>query len=47
MDFKAYVIDKLTDISGLSRDVIAGAVETPPEQKLGDLAFPASFWPEA
>ena len=40
MDFKAYVIDKLTDISGLDRDVIAGAVETPPEQKLGDLAFP-------
>lgn len=40
MDFKAYVIDKLTEISGLERAVIANAVETPPEQKLGDLAFP-------
>lgn len=40
MDFKEYTIDKITSITGLSRDTISGAVETPPEQKLGDLAFP-------
>lgn len=40
MDFREYTIDKITEISGLDREVISGAVETPPEQKLGDLAFP-------
>lgn len=40
MNFKEYVIDKLTEVTGLEREVISGAVETPPEEKLGDLAFP-------
>ncbi len=40
MDFREYTIDKITEISGLDREIVSGAVETPPEQKLGDLAFP-------
>ena len=40
MNFKEYTIDKITSITGLEREMIANAVETPPEQKLGDLAFP-------
>ena len=40
MDFKEYVIDKLTEITELEREVVSGAVEIPPEEKMGDLAFP-------
>lgn len=40
MDFKEYVIDKLTEKTGLERSVIENAVEIPPEEKMGDLAFP-------
>ncbi len=40
MDFKNYVIDKLEEYTGLERAVIEKSVETPPEEKLGDLAFP-------
>ena len=40
MDFKEYVIDKLTEITELERSVVSGSVEVPPEEKLGDLAFP-------
>ena len=40
MDFREYTIDKITSITGLEREAIEKAVETPPEQKLGDLAFP-------
>ncbi len=40
MDYREYTIDKIAEASGLDRDVIASAVEIPPEQKLGDLAFP-------
>lgn len=40
MDFKAYVADKLAGLTGLTQDALASALETPPEQKLGDLAFP-------
>lgn len=40
MNYKEYTIDKITQITGLERDAVAGLVETPPEQKLGDLAFP-------
>lgn len=40
MDYREYTIDKITEITGLDRDAVRGAVETPPEQKLGDLAFP-------
>lgn len=40
MDFKNYVIDKLEEYTGLEREVIEKSVETPPDEKMGDLAFP-------
>ena len=40
MDFKEHIIDKLTALTSLERDAVAKAVETPPDEKLGDLAFP-------
>ena len=40
MDFKEYIAEKLAGMTGLDKATILGAVETPPEQKLGDLAFP-------
>ena len=40
MNFKEHIIDKLTELTGLERDAIQKAVETPPDEKLGDLAFP-------
>jgi arginyl-tRNA synthetase len=40
MDFKAHVIQRLAERSGLSQSEIESAVETPPEQAMGDLAFP-------
>lgn len=40
MDFKEYVIDKLTEVTELDRAAVSGAVEIPPEEKMGDLAFP-------
>ena len=40
MDFKEYIIGKLEEYTGLERAVIEKSVEVPPEEKLGDLAFP-------
>ena len=40
MDFKEHIIDKLTALTSLERETVAKAVETPPDEKLGDLAFP-------
>lgn len=40
MDFKSYVVDKLEEYTGLEREVIEKSVEIPPEEKMGDLAFP-------
>ena len=40
MDFKEHIIDKLTELTKLDRGTVSGAVETPPDEKLGDLAFP-------
>lgn len=40
MDFKEYVIDKLVSVTGLEKDFVSSLTETPPEQKMGDLAFP-------
>lgn len=40
MNFKEHIIDKLVELTSLERDVVANAVETPPDEKLGDLAFP-------
>lgn len=40
MDFKEHIIDKLTELTSLERDAVAKVVEIPPDEKLGDLAFP-------
>ncbi len=40
MDFKNYIIEKLSSLTGLETDTLKNLCETPPEQKLGDLAFP-------
>ena len=40
MNFKEHIIDKLTELTGLERDAVDKALEIPPEEKLGDLAFP-------
>ena len=40
MDFKEHIIQKLTELTNLEHDAVAKAVEIPPEEKLGDLAFP-------
>lgn len=40
MDFKQHITDKLAELTGLEKSVIENSVETPPDEKLGDLAFP-------
>ncbi len=40
MDFKEHIIDKLTKLTSLEKETVLKAVETPPDEKLGDLAFP-------
>ena len=40
MDFKEHIIDKITEITGLDRATAENAVETPPDESMGDLAFP-------
>ena len=40
MDYKRHIIDKLAELTGLEKSVIENSVETPPDEKLGDLAFP-------
>lgn len=40
MDFKEHIVNKLGELTGLELEVIEKAVETPPDEKLGDLAFP-------
>lgn len=40
MDFKEYVIDKIVELTELERAVVEKSVETPPDEKMGDLAFP-------
>lgn len=40
MDYKAYVTDRLAELTDLEKAVIENAVEIPPEEKMGDLAFP-------
>lgn len=40
MDFKQHIIEKLAQITELPKDTLSKATETPPEQRLGDLAFP-------
>lgn len=40
MNFKEHIIDKIIEITELDRETVEKSVETPPEEKLGDLAFP-------
>lgn len=40
MNFKEYVIDKLAELTELEKGGIENSVEVPPEEKMGDLAFP-------
>lgn len=40
MDFKKYITEKLSVLTGLDTAALEPLLETPPEQKLGDLAFP-------
>ncbi len=40
MDFKEHIINKIVGITNLEYEAVAKAVETPPDEKLGDLAFP-------
>lgn len=40
MNFKEHVIDEIVKITDLEREVVEKSIETPPEEKMGDLAFP-------
>lgn len=40
MNYKEYVAEKISKLCGLDSESIIKLMETPPEQKLGDLAFP-------
>ena len=40
MDFKEYVIDKISAVTELPKEQVKNAVEIPPDEKMGDLAFP-------
>ena len=40
MDFKKYVTEKLVSLTNLDENTVSGSLETPPDEKLGDLAFP-------
>lgn len=38
--FKEYITEKLAELTGLDKAAVTSVIETPPEKKLGDLAFP-------
>lgn len=40
MDFKEHVIKKIVDITGLDTATVGNSIEVPPDEKMGDLAFP-------
>lgn len=40
MDFKEHVVKKIVDITGLDSETAMKSVEIPPDEKMGDLAFP-------
>lgn len=40
MDFKTYIVEKLTEYTGLEYEAVEKAIEIPPDEKMGDLAFP-------
>lgn len=40
MDFKEHVIEKIIDITELDKETVEKSIEIPPDEKMGDLAFP-------
>ncbi len=40
MDFKQYVKEKIVELTSLESDAVEKVLETPPDEKMGDLAFP-------
>ena len=38
--FKGYIIEKIAGLTQLDKEQISALIETPPEKKMGDLAFP-------
>lgn len=40
MNFKEYVIEKIIAVTELDREVVEKSIEVPPDEKMGDLAFP-------
>lgn len=40
MNYKNYTAEKIAKLTGLELETVLGAVEIPPEKKMGDLAFP-------
>ncbi len=40
MDFKEHIIEKIIKLTELERTIVENAVEVPPDEKMGDLAFP-------
>ena len=40
MDFKEHIIEKIIEITELERETVEKSIEIPPEEKMGDFAFP-------
>lgn len=40
MDFKEHIIEKIVKLTELERETVENSIEVPPEEKMGDLAFP-------
>lgn len=40
MDFKEHIIEKIVKLTELEHETVENAIEVPPDEKMGDLAFP-------
>lgn len=40
MDFKEHIIEKIIKLTELERETVENSIEVPPDEKMGDLAFP-------
>ncbi len=40
MDFKEHIIEKIIKLTELKRETVENSIEIPPDEKMGDLAFP-------
>ena len=40
MDYRSYIADILTDVTGLDKETVTKLIEIPPKKELGDYAFP-------